>query len=99
MNIGGNGGGIQIPVPDLGTLGNQTVDPAAFAQQSILQGAGITRGGRAVVTVDDGRMIALDRVDIPVMAIPGALHILIVGTVDGEPCVIPWHAVTKLRAG
>jgi len=100
MNIGGNGGlQIPVPVPDLGALGGQNMDPAAFAQQTILSGAGITPGGRAVVTVDNGRMITLDKVEIPVMAMPAAIHILITGTIDDVPTVIPWHAVTKLRAG
>ncbi len=98
MNIGGNGG-LQVPVPDLGALGGQSADPAAFAQQVILRGAGITPGGRAVVTVDDGRMITLEKTEIPVMAMPAAVFILVSGTADGVPVVIPWHAVTELRAG
>lgn len=91
----------QLHVPDLSHLTQK--DPATWMQGMILDGAGITPGGNAVVDCIDGTVYTLQDVELVVMAMPPMLHIMLtgrrtaVGGGGGDAIVIPWHAVTGLH--
>lgn len=97
MNLGQNGRGIQLPVPDLAAAAGP--QPAQWVQANIIGGAGITPGGRGVVVTAAGETVVADGFDVPVMATPG--WVAIVGVTgldaDGQRVLIPWHAVRGLH--
>lgn len=101
MNLNGRSP-LELPVPDLAALSNGgQVDPAQWAQATILANAGVERGGRSMVVVaGDPTGIYLDGTDVLVMALPAGLTIMaLVGRDDeGRPVTIPWHAVQAIRS-
>lgn len=99
MQMQPNGRGIELPVPNLGALGNQQIDPSVWVQSQIYQHAGVEPDGRALVVTSDGDVM-LDGFAVVVMTLPAALIIVSVTGKDqeGRSWSIPWHAVRGITS-
>jgi hypothetical protein len=93
-----NNNGMPLHVPDLAQRAGP--DPAGWAQQVLMQAAGLTPGAGGIVDTMDGHELELRTIDVALIAGPGGLQILSVAGEDaanGQQTMIPWHAVVRIR--